>query len=159
MKRSGPPKRNEPLKRSEPLNRKVPLRADPAKGRAFANQRSDLPHSPIRQRSEKRKKFMRDERVPLIEKLIKAGVRCEIGPVLAQAGLPVQCTGEIQGIHERRKRSAGGSLTKAENLIPSCNSCNGFIEDEPEIVRHYTGDMLVVREGDPEYEFLGSRNY
>lgn len=103
---------------------------------------------------------MEEDRIPLIKQLIEAGFGCEIGPVLTHYGLTEarRCTGRIEGLHERRKRSAGGSLTNRDNLIPSCNFCNSFVEEEPELIRELTGDDLVVRAGDPEWEALGKRN-
>lgn len=144
--------------RRSSLRRKTPLKVDPEKARAFANKRSQLKRTQLRKRSPKREKFMREERAPMVRALVEAGVRCEIGPVLNRAGIPTQCQGHISGMHERRKRSAGGSLTNLRNLIPACSWCNGFIEDEPELVRERTGTTLVVREGDDEYESLGARN-
>jgi len=85
------------------------------------------------------------------------GRRCEVGPILAAAGIPnPNCTGEIEGLHERRKRSSGGSLINLKNLVPSCNSCNGRIEDEPEM-RILCGAALVLREGDEEWDEVGAR--
>jgi len=102
---------------------------------------------------------MATNRTPLVSNLIAAGVRCEIGHVLAVAGVrPFRCSFAIEGIHERRKRSSAGSLVVAANLIPACNWCNGWIEDNPAEARDLFGDFLVVREGDPEWDALGSRN-
>lgn len=118
---------------------------------------SDLKRTPIKQRSKKRAKLMKDERVPLIEEMIEAGYSCELGVILVEAGFEPGCIGQIQGIHERRKRSSGGSLTNRSNLMAACNLCNGYLEDHPE-VRDATGTLLVVREGDPEWHQLGIRN-
>jgi hypothetical protein len=75
-----------------------------------------------------------------------------------EAGLEIRCAGRIQGLHERRKRSAGGSLVNPENLIPACNWSNGFVEDQPALIRDLFGQALVVREGDEDWERLGARN-
>lgn len=103
-------------------------------------------------------------RAALVAELEEAGVRCEIGHVLASAGVtPFGCTGEIQGLHERRKRSAAGSMTIGANLIPACNWCNGWVEDwlpvladenDPEWVLLAT--FLVARPG-PGFDDLGKR--
>jgi hypothetical protein len=100
---------------------------------------------------------MADDRRPRIERLIAAGLGCLIGPLLAEAGIATQCRQRIEGLHERRKRSAGGSLTNSVNLIPACNWCNGWIEDHPAQARSTFGTALVVREGDVEWESLGAR--
>ena len=38
-------------------------------------------------------------------------------------------------VHERKKRSQGGSLTDPDNLMACCPFCNGFVEDRPEVSR------------------------
>lgn len=119
---------------------------------------NSLKRTPLKSRSDKRSKFMREERVPYIKSLVEAGVTCEIGPVLADVGIYPGCTQSIGGLHERRKRSAGGSLTNHQNLIPACNICNGCVEDQAGAVRELTGDILIVREGDSEWDALGIRS-
>jgi len=99
-----------------------------------------------------------------------AGGRCMVAPVLSGPAvdewdlsdrLPVyaareRCTGRAQGLHERRKRSAQGSLMNRANCVPACSQCNtGFIEDHP-LLAHRLG--LVVRSGDHEYQSLGRSN-
>ena len=44
------------------------------------------------------------------------------------------------------------------NLIPACNWSNGFVEDQPALIRDLFGQVLVVREGDEDWERLGARN-
>ena len=121
---------------------------------------SQLKRTPIKARSDERSKFMKEDRVPLITALVEAGFICAIGPTLRHFGVPgsENCTVGVQGLHERRKRSAGGSLVNHQNLVPACNWCNSFIEDNPNEVRELTGDLLVVREGDAEWDVLGKRN-
>lgn len=101
---------------------------------------------------------MAEERSPLVRRLVEAGVTCEISPVLASLGIDHRCTHQIGGMHERRKSSAGGSRTNPANLIPACNACNGQIEDavgeERELIEN---SILVVREGDDEWELLSKR--
>jgi len=137
------------------LKRSSPIRRDTEKSREWARKRT-----PLRSRSGKRKKFMAEVRVPAIRKLVEAGCGCEIGPVLANAGMyeALHCRGVIEGLHERRKRSAGGSLINEANLVPSCNWCNGLIESEPNMIRRLTGSMFIVSEGDDEWDNLGKRN-
>ena len=118
---------------------------------------SELKRSPLRQRSVKRAGFMREVRAPAVAELVAAGERCRIGPVLADERLGPVCRMVVEGLHERRKRSAGGSLTNPDNLIPACNACNGWVEDFPALAREVFGSVLVVREGDVEWESLGRR--
>jgi hypothetical protein len=154
MKRSGRPERRTPLKQGTKGLKRSPLRSG---DRSLV--RGDGPkRTPIRQRSAKRSEFMRDVRAPAVAALVARGERCRIGPLLADAGLGEPCGIVVQGLHERRKRSAGGSLTNPANLIPACNVCNGWVEDFPKLAREVFGDLLVVREGDPEWESLGTRN-
>ena len=100
---------------------------------------------------------MREDRRPRIEAIVAAGVGCLICPLLVEAGVTVRCAGRVEGLHERRKRSSGGSLVNPENLIPSCNWSNGWVEDEPRLARELFGSVLVVREGDAEWPSLGRR--
>jgi len=142
MKRSGPPKRKTPLSNgSKGLSRGV----------------SQLKRSWIKQRSDKRAEFMRDVRVPQVRSLVEGGARCEVGDLLIKYGLhgARNCRGKVEGMHERRKRSAGGSLTNPANLVPACNVCNGWVEDNPDDA-YILG--LVVRQGDDEFDQLGARN-
>ena len=92
----------------------------------------------------------------MIKSMIAEGRRCEIGPILVRYGLDgaKTCMSRIEGLHELRKRSAGGSLRNPSNLVPACNPCNGWVEDNPEEA-HILG--LVIREGDEGYEALGVR--
>jgi hypothetical protein len=111
----------------------------------------------LKSRSEKRQRFMIEERIPMIESMIAEGRRCEIGPVLTRHGLDAskRCRGKIEGLHELRKRSAGGSLRNPDNLVPACNLCNGWVEDEPDEARILG---FVIREDDERWDALGARN-
>lgn len=133
MKRSGPLKRTPLARGSSQLSRATPLRP----------------------RSTKRSSFMAQTRAPAVAELAEAGARCQIAPVLLAGGIrPIRCSGGVEGLHERRKRSSGGSLVTAANLIPACNWCNGWVEDHPTEAHELE---LVVREGDPEWAELGRR--
>lgn len=141
MKRSGPPARRKGLGSGARSPGSAPQRP-----RAL---RSRSPAAAGRQAS----------RVALVRELVAAGVRCEIGHVVAAAGIaPFRCTGRIGGIHERRKRSSSGSVSIGRNLIPACNWCNGWVEDNAGPARDLFGSWLVLREGDPEWEALGIRS-
>ena len=76
---------------------------------------------------------------------------CELGPVIRTVDPTWPCTRWREGIHELRKRSAGGSLTNVANLRSACNRCNGWVEDHPADA-HRLG--LVVRAGDPLFHSL-----
>jgi len=90
----------------------------------------------------------------MVKELVEAGHGCEIGPLLHKHGLDGarDCRGEIEGLHERRKRTANGSLVNPDNLVPACNPCNGWVEDNPDEAHILE---LVIREGDPLYDALG----
>lgn len=138
------------------LERRTPLRQTGFKRKAPTNT-DRKPRTPLRQRSVKRQAHMTEERIPAVKAAIEAGRSCEVCPVLAAVDIPVSCSGRIEGLHERRKSSSGGSRSNPANLIPACNIGNGFVEDHPKIVRHLTGTRLVVRPGDDEWEALSAR--
>lgn len=104
----------------------------------------------------------RAERRALVKALIGAGLwECQIGVTLRRESFigahaidysDIACVGEPSGIHERRKRSSGGSLTLLANLMPACTWHNQWCEREPEIA-HELG--LVVRPGDREWFLCG----
>ncbi len=83
--------------------------------------------------------------------------------ILAAAGLHYGCLEVARpgqsgwGFHERRKASSAGSRLIVENLLWSCQRCNGAVEDHPDEVRAATGSALVLREGDGEYVALSRR--
>lgn len=104
----------------------------------------------------------REQRRRLVKALQDAGLwECQIGPVLRRAyfdgvlavgGGDVDCLDEPSGIHERRKRSSGGSLITLANLMPACSFHNQWVERFPEKA-HLLG--LVVRPGDNDWFLCG----
>lgn len=115
-----------PLERGNPTLKRTEL----GRGTAGLDRGSSLERTgKLAPRSKARSKQMREDRVPLIESLVAAGVRCEVSMVFEELGIPHHCTGNIEGMHERRKSGAGGSRVNRANLIPACNWCNGYIED------------------------------
>ena len=65
---------------------------------------------------------------------------CEIGPVLwskEQLVWAGRCTLIATELHERIKRSRGGSTTDPENVIPTCRSCHEFTERYPKTATAY----------------------
>lgn len=105
----------------------------------------------------------REQRRRLVKALQDAGMwECQIGPVLRRAyfdnahdirAADLDCLDEPSGIHERRKRSSGGSLTVLANLMPACTWHNQWVEREPDIARRLG---LVVRPGDQDWFMLGA---
>lgn len=120
----------------------------------------------MRARSKKRERFMRNERVPLVKEMLADNPPCALGMAatrrpdrLSSKGCQrviVYCRGRADCLHERRKRSAGGSMTSRKNTVPLCSYCNNAIEIDADVARlaHEVG--LVVRRGDPEWEELGN---
>lgn len=97
-------------------------------------------------------------RSSVVAALVAAGVRCEVGPVLRAGGIDVRCAGRIGGLHERRKRSAGGSLENPANLVPACNPCNAALESLGDVaIEEASGSLLVVRCRHDEWGALGER--
>jgi len=142
--------RKTELKRGTSQLKRTPL----ARGKSAGLSRKGR----LKPRSDKRAKFMSEVRAPQVAALVKAGVTCELGLIVDRAsalmGGPAVCTKRIGGLHELRKRSAGGSLVNPDNLRPACNRCNGWVEDHPKEA-YQLG--LVVRQGDTDWERLGKR--
>jgi hypothetical protein len=127
---------------------------------------STLTRTPLRRRSDAKRRAQA-ERIGLIHQYLAEGREsCEVGVWFALylwsrapgydrwiGQVVASCTGRLEGMHERRKRSAGGSLTNRQNLLPSCNRCNVAVEDHP-LEAHRIG--LVVRPGDPEFKELAA---
>lgn len=134
-----------PLKRKTPMARGKPLEA---------KKRWDPPRSRIKSRSDRNRQegeVRRAYRETLED-------RCRICPILRSLGIETHCAGCVQGLHERRKAGAGGSKINPQNLWPSCNWGNTFLEDAVgDDRKKIEASCLVVRPGDPEWELLGRR--
>lgn len=91
------------------------------------------------------------ERRRIVGRLAASSPWCELGPIIHLHDPTWPCTRRAEGLHELRKRSAGGSLTNLANLRRACNRCNGWVEDHP-TVAHELG--LVVRAGDTTFDEL-----
>lgn len=104
----------------------------------------------LRNRSNAKARQMADRR-RLVARLLDQSPWCEVGPVIHQVDPAWPCTRRAEGLHELRKRSAGGSLTNLDNLRRACNRCNCWVEDHPVTARRLG---LVVRSGDPTWEAL-----
>lgn len=63
-----------------------------------------------------------------------------------------------EGLHHRRKMSDQGARMLRANVLLACNWSNGWIEDNPALVRETPSlRHLCVRKGDPEWESLGRK--
>lgn len=125
------------------LQRKTPLkRSDgslmPTSLRATKNTLQRKPINPV----SKRKIVQQDENRGERQKYLRDHPWCEIGYVLSKSRNAVankfylnNCTNKGTVVHERKKRSQGGSLTDPDNLMACCPFCNGFVEDRPEVSR------------------------
>src|SRR5687767_4128374 len=119
------------------------------------------PGKQLRNRSAKREQLMRNERVPLVKRMLEDSPPCALGiaatssPSVAAARLIADCEGRADCVHERRRRSQGGSLTKRVNLATLCSPCNNLIESDADVAAFAHRVGLVVRRGDPEWEEMG----
>lgn len=104
------------MKRS-PLKRKTPLKRS---GRL----------APV---SAKRRAENKEREQTRFEVLARCGGRCEAGPLIALVD-PVwasKCLGRGSEMHEKLKRSRGGSITDPENIVYVCRCCHMFTEEFP----------------------------
>lgn len=98
--------------------------------------------------------FYRLERVPLVKVMLEEWPWCELSDRIWRVDRSWRsCGGGAVGLHELRKRSAGGSLTNRANLLRCCSPCNSWVEDHPALAR-MAG--LVVRSGDSGWDELGA---
>ena len=76
--------------------------------------------------SEKRKLENKEYR-KIVKGFAKIDIRCKVkSPV---------CTGEMQGMNHKQKRSPANLLVEA-NLTPCCNACNQFLEEHTDWARN-----------------------
>jgi len=73
----------------------------------------------IRKRSKKTAKLYRDQRVPLVKRLLSEIFDCE------------RCGQRSQVVHERLTRARGGSITDPSNCVVLCNPCHDWIHAHP----------------------------
>jgi len=104
------------MKRSAPLRRSTPLRST----------------TPLRPRSKRVAKLYREQRVPLVRRLLAERPRCEAVNVA-----PGPCFGELT-VHESIRRSQSGSIVqdaKAEaqgqTFHVLCVGHHGYVTDHP----------------------------
>lgn len=102
-----------------------------------------MKRTPLRPRSKKTAKVYRDERVPLTKRMLEVNPYCEVvDKIKAVKPDYNDCWRNAIGLHELKKRSAGGSITDPENLLRTCGPCNGWIEDNVTLAREAG---LVIR--------------
>lgn len=130
------------------LRRKVPLKRTPfVRKTPIARKKSLEGAGRIRQRSAKLAKLYRNERVPLVVRILAERQLCEVGPRL-RAVMPDyrDCTLVSTCVHEMRKCSQSSrARLDEENCLASCYPCNSAIEDHP-IAAHEAG--VVRRAGE-----------
>ena len=124
MKRS-PLKRSGKLRRSSSLRQTHGLRPGKAPKPV-----SDRKAAERREAHDVRFKYLRDN------------PWCQIGEAMAASPDPKirqlyrkTCRGRADAIHEKQKRSAGGSISDPANFASACNPCNDLMEDEPKVAR------------------------
>ena len=77
---------------------------------------------PIPARSAKRKKFMKEVRVPLVKSRLGDGKLCD------------RCNSATAvDVHELLPRSRGGSMTDPNNLRDLCRPCHTWVTDHPRL--------------------------
>jgi hypothetical protein len=81
---------------------------------------------------------------------------CEIGYAMSRSPNPEitrhyrgTCWGEATEVHERKKRSQGGSLIDPVNLMSACSPCNGWVENFPDLAEEL--GCVVKSTQDPQY--------
>ena len=80
--------------------------------------------TPMRKRSRKTAALYRDERVPLVRRLLAERPACE-------ARFSPACTGRSVDCHEPLSRARGGSITDEANVMCVCRACHDAIHDNP----------------------------
>ena len=75
----------------------------------------------IRKRSQKMTKLYKDQRVPLVKRLLSENPTCQ------------KCfSARSQDVHEVKSRARGGSITDIKNLRCLCRPCHNWITSHPE---------------------------
>lgn len=88
-----------------------------------------MKRTPLKPRSAKRAKYYREVRIPLVQKILSDHPWCQAGQLIEDPDH--QCQGRSMDVHERKKRSQGGSLEDPHNLLAVCRLCHGWIDAHP----------------------------
>lgn len=109
-------------------------------------------NSTLNQRSATLSAYYRHVRAPLVARIIAESRGCEAYRRIPADELPCPCWGPLD-VHERRRRSASGSLSNLLNLVTICRRHHDLATNcKRGDVWHRHG--LVVLRGDPEYQAL-----
>jgi hypothetical protein len=102
-----------------PLQRRTPL-----KGATLQRGGSTLPRARVKPRSDKRVAAM-EVRRPLVARLLTEFPVCQVQAVCRGA--------RAVDVHERLKRSRGGSITDPAHghMVTACRACHDWTEREP----------------------------
>ena len=84
--------------------------------------------TPIRPRSKRVAKLYREQRVPLVRRLLAERPRCE-------ARFSLACTGQSVDCHERQTRAMLGSIVDEANIVCCCRPCHDAIHGSPAAAR------------------------
>ena len=75
---------------------------------------------PIRRRSAKTSKLYREQRIPIVKKLLEGDPPCQ------------RCKqARATDVHEIKSRARGGSITDLNNLAVLCRPCHSWITTNP----------------------------
>lgn len=115
---------------------------------------------PLRPRSKKTEAKYRGSggRRAVVAGLLEARPKCQAGVLIgtrilneqgkkprtaAEAATAAKCTVRTKHVHEVLRRSAGGSILDADNLIAACPTCHHWIHEHPAAAREL--GLLVSR--------------
>lgn len=87
----------------------------------------------IARRSKKTVKLYREERAPLVKRVLEENPNCE------------RCGQRSQIVHERLTRARGGSITDEANCVVLCHPCHQWIHEHPRVA---TEEGWLSRRGD-----------
>lgn len=100
----------------------------------------------MRYRSNEMARMYRAERVPLVREMLAEDPNCELFNRIRRVDPTYRdCQRRAIGLHELKKRSAGGSITDRDNLLRCCGPCNSAVEDNPDMAWRCG---LVMRHGE-----------
>jgi len=75
----------------------------------------------IRKRSTKMANLYKNERVPIVKRLLSERPTCQ------------KCmSARSHDVHEIKSRARGGSITDLKNLVCLCRSCHNWVTSHPE---------------------------
>lgn len=119
-------KRGEPLKRKTPLRAKTQLRSKAGLDRGSGLQRA----REMKPKSAKRRKVDVDRRT-FVREVLAARPWCEACTVVpGRIGMIVRVR-PSHDVHELKRRSQGGSVLDASNVLAVCRVCHDWIGENP----------------------------